>query len=58
VRNLLRPLDLFPPYTGSFGLGAMVVTRRRQRLGDLAAKTLVVSDSKAGAPSSASVRGS
>jgi uncharacterized RDD family membrane protein YckC len=49
VRNLLRPIDLLP---GSYLLGAafVVVTRRSQRLGDLAAGTLVVRDRRAPAP--------
>jgi uncharacterized RDD family membrane protein YckC len=49
VRNLLRPIDLLP---GSYVLGAVfvVLTRRSQRLGDLAAGTLVVRDRRAPAP--------
>jgi uncharacterized RDD family membrane protein YckC len=41
VRNLLRPVDFLPVF---FGLGLVValVTSRTQRLGDLAAGTLVV----------------
>jgi uncharacterized RDD family membrane protein YckC len=41
LRNLLRPLDFLPVF---FGVGAAValVTARTQRLGDLAARTLVV----------------
>lgn len=40
VRNLLRSADLFP--TGIVGLVSMTVTQRFQRLGDLAAGTMVV----------------
>ncbi len=42
LRNLLRPVDLLPPYLGAIGLSAMTVTAGRRRLGDLAAGTLVV----------------
>lgn len=48
IRNLLRPLDL-----GTSGVVALVVaglTRRHQRLGDLAGGTLVVHDAPAPAP--------
>lgn len=43
TRNLIRPLDLLP---GCYAVGviAMFVTRQHQRLGDLAAGTLVVRD--------------
>ncbi len=40
VRNLLRPVDYFPFFL--FGLIAVLKTARQQRLGDLAAKTVVV----------------
>jgi uncharacterized RDD family membrane protein YckC len=40
VRNLLRTADLFP--TGIVGMVSMTVTQRFQRLGDLAAGTMVV----------------
>lgn len=40
VRNLLRSADLFP--TGIVGMVSMTVTQRFQRLGDLAAGTMVV----------------
>jgi uncharacterized RDD family membrane protein YckC len=42
VRNLLRPVDIIPPYLGAVGLSLMTVTGLRQRLGDLAAGTVVV----------------
>jgi len=47
VRNLLRAADALP--TGSYAAGAlaMIVTRRFQRLGDLAAQTVVVKERKA-----------
>ena len=41
VRNLLRAADMLP-FSYVVGLVAMVVSRRTQRLGDLAAGTLVV----------------
>jgi uncharacterized RDD family membrane protein YckC len=41
VRNLLRPVDLLPAFY-LVGGAAMVLTRRAQRLGDLAANTIVV----------------
>jgi uncharacterized RDD family membrane protein YckC len=42
VRNVLRPVDIVPPYLGAVGLSLMTVTGLRQRLGDLAAGTVVV----------------
>src|SRR5919204_330000 len=49
VRNLLRPIDLLPGY---YILGGVfvLVTRRSQRLGDLAAGTIVVRDRRAPGP--------
>lgn len=49
VRNLLRVVDVLP---GNYAVGAMFVLlgRRSQRLGDLAAGTLVVRERKAEAP--------
>lgn len=41
LRNLLRPLDFLPAFFGA-GLVVALVTARTQRLGDLAAGTLVV----------------
>ena len=41
VRNLLRAVDLLPLFYGVGGL-AMVLSRRAQRLGDLAAGTVVI----------------
>jgi uncharacterized RDD family membrane protein YckC len=46
VRNLLRPVDIMP-YLGAVGLSLMTVTGLRQRLGDLAAGTVVVMDGHA-----------
>jgi uncharacterized RDD family membrane protein YckC len=45
VRNLIRFVDLLP---GAYGVGAitMLLTRRSQRLGDLAAGTMVIRDRK------------
>jgi len=53
VRNLLRLVDIIPPYLGAVGLSMMTVTGLRQRLGDLAAGTVVV----AARPSRASAEG-
>lgn len=41
IRNLLRPVDFLPIFYG-FGLVAMLLNRDFQRLGDLAAGTVVV----------------
>jgi len=41
LRNLLRVIDFLPLFYG-LGLSSMVLTRNSQRLGDLAAATLVV----------------
>ena len=49
VRNLLRAVDLLPFAYGVGGL-TMVLTRRCQRLGDLAAGTVVVRRIKLGSP--------
>lgn len=43
VRNLIRIVDFLPLYYG-IGVIAMFISRRAQRLGDLAASTLVVYD--------------
>jgi uncharacterized RDD family membrane protein YckC len=42
VRNVLRIIDILPPPTYLVGISAILVTRRNQRVGDLAAGTLVV----------------
>jgi uncharacterized RDD family membrane protein YckC len=42
VRNIVRLVDLLPPVTYGVGAVSILVTRRNQRLGDLAAGTLVV----------------
>jgi len=46
LRNLLRAADILPA-TYAVGALAMLVTRRFQRLGDLAADTIVVHEKKA-----------
>ncbi|NWF67505.1 MAG: RDD family protein [Chloroflexi bacterium] len=46
IRNLVRPLDFFPVFY-SVGLIALFVTKNTQRLGDLAAKTVVVREKRA-----------
>jgi uncharacterized RDD family membrane protein YckC len=48
LRNLLRLVDVAPPFFP--GVVAMAFTRRLQRLGDLAAGTMVVRDRSLGAP--------
>lgn len=42
VRNFLRVVDISPPFFGLPGLACCVATKRFQRLGDLAAGTVVV----------------
>jgi uncharacterized RDD family membrane protein YckC len=44
VRNFLRVVDIYPPFWGLPGLVSCLATRRFQRLGDLAAGTVVVYD--------------
>ena len=50
VRNLLRIVDLLPAYY-LVGAVSIIVTRHSQRLGDLAAGTIVVHERKAALPS-------
>jgi uncharacterized RDD family membrane protein YckC len=47
VRNLLRALDATWPLGVFLGMSVMIVTRRRQRLGDLAGRTMVVEERRA-----------
>lgn len=42
VRNFLRVVDINPPFWGILGMASCLSTRRFQRLGDLAAGTVVV----------------
>src|SRR5215212_5901761 len=42
VRNLLRPLDMFPMGSYSIGLIAVFVSTRDQRIGDMVGGTVVV----------------
>ncbi len=45
LRNLIRPLDAgIDPLTPFVGMSLLIATRRRQRLGDLLARTMVVED--------------
>jgi uncharacterized RDD family membrane protein YckC len=44
VRNFLRVVDINPPFFGLIGMVSCLATRRFQRLGDLAAGTVVVYD--------------
>lgn len=48
IRNVLRIVDFQPGVTGVLGGGAIMLTARSQRLGDLAADTIVVRDDGAG----------
>ena len=48
VRNIVRLVDLLPPVTYGLGAAVILVTRRNQRLGDLAAGTIVVRARPAG----------
>ena len=48
IRNVLRIVDFQPGVTGVLGGGAIMLTGRSQRLGDLAADTIVVRDDGAG----------
>ena len=48
IRNLLRIVDFQPAMTGVLGGGVIMLTGRSQRLGDLAADTIVVRDGDAG----------
>jgi uncharacterized RDD family membrane protein YckC len=50
VRNIIRLIDLLPPVTYGLGAGVILATRRNQRLGDLAAGTLVVRERRADRP--------
>ena len=45
IRNLVRPFDFLPVFY-SVGLVALFATKNTQRLGDLAAKTIVVRESQ------------
>jgi hypothetical protein len=42
VRNFLRFIDSMPAYSYAFGMASCLATQRFQRLGDLAAGTVVV----------------
>jgi uncharacterized RDD family membrane protein YckC len=50
VRNLVRPLDAEYPVGVFLGAFLVMTSRRRQRLGDRWARTLVVQDSRPPAP--------
>lgn len=50
VRNLIRPIEV------PLGLAVMILTRRSQRLGDLAAGTIVVHEHSAPAPDSIAIK--
>jgi hypothetical protein len=49
VRNLLRPVDMLPAFYLAGGVAALA-SRHRQRLGDMAANTVVVRSGQAEAP--------
>ena len=44
IRNILRIVDIFPAYL--IGVGAFALGKKHQRLGDMAARTLVMLDAK------------
>jgi len=50
VRNLLRLVDMQPGFLYAVGAGCVLFTARNQRLGDLAAGTLVVRERRAPLP--------
>jgi uncharacterized RDD family membrane protein YckC len=50
VRNILRWVDAMPLFTYGFGLASCLATRRFQRLGDLAAGTVVIYDRETARP--------
>ncbi|HEU4835494.1 MAG TPA: RDD family protein [Pyrinomonadaceae bacterium] len=50
VRNLLRPLDMFPMGSYSIGLIAVFASTRDQRIGDMVGGTVVVREREAEAP--------
>ena len=50
VRNLIRPLDMFPMGSYSIGLIAVFVSTRDQRIGDMVGGTVVVREREAEAP--------
>src|SRR5215207_8530307 len=55
VRNLLRPLDMFPMGSYSIGLIAVFASTRDQRIGDMVGGTVVVREREAEAPEFAKV---
>ena len=55
VRNLLRPLDMFPFGSYSIGLIAVFTSTRDQRIGDMVGGTVVVREREAEAPEFAEV---
>ena len=48
IRNVMRIVDFQPGVTGVLGGGVIMLTARSQRLGDIAADTIVVRDDGAG----------
>jgi uncharacterized RDD family membrane protein YckC len=53
IRNFLRFVDGMPLFTYAFGMTSCLATKRFQRLGDLAAGTVVIYDRIPGCPASA-----
>jgi uncharacterized RDD family membrane protein YckC len=47
ARNLMRPADMFPPFTYFMGLLAMFCTPKSQRFGDMIASTVVTHERRA-----------
>lgn len=56
LRNLFRVVDMMPG-VGGIGAAAVFLTRRGQRLGDLAAGTVVIREERRVAPKAARTRG-
>ena len=47
IRSLVMLVDMFPPTTYAVGIVAILVSKRNQRVGDMAAGTLIVRDRRA-----------
>ncbi len=56
IRNVVRLIDLQPGFSYLVGIGSILATRRNQRLGDLAAGTLVVRERQPARARSAALR--
>jgi len=56
VRNVARVVDSIPPYLYVVGIVSVLVSRRRQRLGDHLAGTVVLRESALLVPRAATLR--